>query len=129
MNELFRLPGGVRRDPAIDLWLMQQTAALGAIAQTWFTRIRECGDEVLELMHDGCPTACFGDIAFAYVNVFKAHVNVGFYLGAELNDPTGLLEGTGKRMRHVKVKPGTEVNAKALEALINAAYADVRSRL
>src|SRR3954463_3968721 len=120
MNELFRLPGGARRDPAIDLWLMQQTPALGAIARTWFTRIRECGDEVLELMHDGCPTACFGDAAFAYVNVFKAHVNVGFYRGADLHDPARLLEGTGKRMRHVKLKPGAAIDTGALNTLIDA---------
>jgi hypothetical protein len=91
--------------------------------------MRECGDDVRELMHDGSPTACVGDAPFAYVNVFKAHANVGFFFGAELDDPTGLLEGTGKRMRHVKMKPGAEVSFAALSALIDAAYADIRSRL
>jgi hypothetical protein len=129
MDDLFRLPGGVRRDSKIDLWLNKQDPELGAIAKTWFDRIRACGDEVLELMHDGMPTACFGDVAFAYVNVFKAHVNVGFFLGMDLKDPARLLEGTGKRMRHVKLKPGAPINAAALQELINAAYADVKSRL
>jgi hypothetical protein len=36
---------------------------LGAIAQKWFRVMRKCGDEVRELFHDGCPTAC-GDAAF-----------------------------------------------------------------
>ena len=91
--------------------------------------MRECGDDVRELMHDGCPVACVGDAPFGYVNVFKAHVNVGFYLGAALEDPTGLLVGTGKRMRHVKVKPGADLNFAALNALIDLAYADIKLRL
>jgi hypothetical protein len=68
------------------------------------------------------------DVPFGYVNVFKSHVNVGFFLGAELDDPAGLLQGTGRRMRHVKVKPGASMNSAALSALIRAAYEDVKSR-
>lgn len=56
-------------------------------------------------------------------------MNVGFFTGAMLQDPTGLLEGTGKRMRHVKLKPGREVSSDALNALIEAAYLDVKTRL
>jgi hypothetical protein len=80
-------------------------------------------------MHDGCPVACVGDVPFGYVNVFSKHVNVGFFLGAELPDPHRLLEGSGRRMRHVKVRPGVEVNTAALHELILAAYADVKARL
>ena len=68
--------------------------------------MRRRGADVHELMHDGCPTACVGDAAFGYVNAFREHVNVGFFTGAFLSDPDGLLEGTGKRMRHVKLRPG-----------------------
>jgi hypothetical protein len=67
------------------------------IATRWFLEMRQCDDEVRELMHDGCPVARVGDAPFGYVNVFKAHVSVGFLLGAELDDPTGLLRGTGRR--------------------------------
>lgn len=102
---------------------------LGAIAQHWFEVMRACGDDVRELLHDGHPTACLGEAAFGYVNAFKAHVNVGFFRGAEISDPDGLLEGTGKFMRHVKLMPGREANAKALEKLIGAAYTDMRGRL
>ena len=91
--------------------------------------MRECGDDVRELMHDGCPVACVGDAPFGYVNVFTAHVNVGFFHGAALDDPAGLLEGSGKRMRHVKLRPGADRNLAALSALIDAAYADIESRL
>ncbi len=125
----FRLPNAVRRDPAIDALLAEQAPALGSIAREWFTRIRECGDDVRELMHDGHATACVGDAAFAYVGVFKAHVDVGFFLGADLEDPAGLLEGRGLRMRHVKVRPGAHLDSSALAGLIEAAYAETRWRL
>ena len=129
MNKILRFSGAVRRDPAIDVWLNAQAPERGAIAHRWFVRMRECGDDVLELMHDGFPNACVTDAPFGYVNVFSAHVNVGFLYGAELEDPAGLLEGTGKRGRHVKLKPGAGLNEAALGALIDAAYADIKSRL
>ncbi len=56
--------------------------------------MRECGGDVRELMHDGCPTVCVGDAAFAYVNVFKAHMNVGFSWARSWKTRTVLLEGT-----------------------------------
>lgn len=107
----------------------ERSGELGAIARHWFEAMRACGDDVRELLHDGHPTACVADAAFAYVNVFKAHVNVGFFRGAELSDPHGLLEGTGKRMRHVKLRPEGGVDAAALSRLIHAAYTDMRGRL
>jgi hypothetical protein len=129
MNGMRRFSGGVKRDPAIDVWLHEKVPELGAIALKWFVRMRECGDDVRELMHDGYPVGCVEDAPFGYVNVFKAHVNVGFFFGADLEDPTGLLEGSGKRMRHVKVKPSADPNFAALSALIDAAYADIKARL
>jgi hypothetical protein len=129
MNRLFRLFDTVERDPAIDAWLKAQAGELGFIARYWFNLMRKSGDEFRELLHDGCPVACVGDAPFAYVNAFKAHVNVGFFQGAELPDPAGLLEGSGKNMRHVKLKPGVPVNATALATLINEAYSDIKARL
>ena len=122
-------PGAARRDPAIELWMLQHAGALGAIAQHWFEILRACGDDVRELLHDGHPTACVGEAAFAYVNAFSAHVNVGFFLGAEMSDPRGLLQGAGKFMRHVKLGPGQDVDAVALRRLIEASYADTRQRV
>lgn len=80
-------------------------------------------------MHDGCAVACIEDVPFAYVNSFKAHVNVGFFRGDQLEDPAALLQGRGKRMRHVRLIPGRETDAAALASLIDAAYADIKSRL
>ena len=129
MNGILRFSGAVERDPAIDVWLNKQPDELHSIAHEWFARMRECGDDVRELMHDGCPVACVEDAPFGYVNIFKAHVNVGFFNGAALQDPAGLLEGNGKRMRHVKLKLGSEVDSSALGALIVAAYLDIKARL
>jgi hypothetical protein len=109
--------------------MKEHPGELGAIAQRWFHVMRDCGDDVRELLHDGHPTACVADAAFAYVNAFKAHVNVGFFRGAEIADPDSLLEGTGKLMRHVKLRPGCDVDATALKKLVETAYADMKERL
>jgi len=129
METLLRFNGAVERDPAIDAWIRVRPGKLGAIAHHWFQVMRSCGDEVRELMHDGCPVACLGDVPFAYVNVFTAHVNVGFFQGATLPDPARLLQGAGKFMRHVKLRPQAPANAPALTALIHTAYADIKSRI
>jgi hypothetical protein len=121
MSRLFRLPDALPRSPDVDVWL-NEPGELRTLARKWFERMRRCGPDVHELMHDGAPTACVGDAAFAYVNAFTAHVNAGFFLGAELPDPAGLLEGTGKFMRHVKLRPGRPVDEAALKALIETAY-------
>jgi hypothetical protein len=129
MSQLWRFRTAVERDPAVDVWMHEHSDALGAIAQRWFEVIRSCGDDVRELLHDGHPTACVGNAAFAYINAFKAHVNVGFFRGTEIADPTGLLEGAGKVMRHVKLSPEREVDAVALRKLIETAYTDMKRRL
>ena len=126
---LMRFPSSVRRDPAIEKWMQEQPDELAAIAQQWFEVMRNCGADVRELMHDDQPTACVGDAAFAYVDAFTAHVNVGFFRGAQLADPNGLLEGTGKFMRHVKLRPARDVDAAAMRKLVETAYTDMRSRL
>lgn len=123
-----RFPTAVGRDPAIEAWMREHAGELGAIARRWFEVMRACGNDVRELLHDGHPTACVGDAAFGYVNAFSAHVNVGFFLGATLPDPSRLLEGTGKFMRHVKLRPEREIEAAALRRLITTAYIDMKKR-
>lgn len=129
-DDILRFNGATPHHPAVDAWFAARpSAALAAIARGWFDRMRQCGDDVLELVHDGCPVACVApDVPFACVNVFTAHVNVGFFNGAALPDPARLLQGSGKRMRHVKLRPGSETRAAALRALIDAAYLDSRTR-
>jgi hypothetical protein len=126
-TELLRFNDAVERDPAIDAWMNEHGGELGAIAHQWFEVMRKCGDEVREILHDGCPVACLGDAAFGYVNVFTSHVNVGFFRGAALPDPTRMLQGTGKFMRHVKLRPGTATDAASLSKLIETAYSDIKA--
>jgi len=128
-TELLRFDGAVDRDPMIDRWLREHAGELGAIAREWFERMRNCGDEVRELLHDGHPVACLGDAPFGYVNVFTSHVNIGFFQGAALPDPARLLQGTGKFMRHVKLQPASAIDVAALGRLVDIAYEDMKARV
>ena len=128
-GRVMRFDGAVKRDHAVDAWFSEQPEELGAIARKWFAVMRGCGDDVRELLHDDQPTVCIGDAAFAYVDAFTSHVNVGFFRGAELVDPDRLLAGRGKFMRHVKLRPGEDIDAAALTRLIESAYADMRRRV
>ena len=129
MQQIFWFSNVARRDSAVDAWIQAQPVELSAIAQYWFNTIRMCGEDVRELLHDGHPTACIGNAAFAYVNAFTAHVNVGFFHGSKLADPAQLLEGAGKYMRHVKLRPDVDIDSKALIELIKSAYIDMQGRL
>lgn len=128
MDHLFRLPGAMRRDPAVEAWFAA-SEPLRVIVQPWFALMRACGDDLRETLHDHAPTACIGDVAFGYVNAFRAHASVGFFHGAALPDPARLLEGEGKRMRHVKLHAGAAFDDAPLRALIAAAAEDVRRRM
>ena len=128
-TQLLRFTGSVERDPAITAWIKEHPGDLGDIARRWFEVMRQAGDEVREVFHDGCPVVCLGDAPFAYVNVFTSHVNVGFFHGAALPDPGRLLQGSGKFMRHVKLTPRAASNEAALLGLIDAAYWDIKARV
>lgn len=129
MKDLLRFPGAARRDLRVEAWFSDFPDPLRLMTRGWFERMRSCGADVRELLHDGCPVACVRDAPFGYVNAFKTHANVGFLYGAMLADPAGLLEGAGKRMRHVKLRPGKEPDIEALSHLIVAAYHDIQRRL
>ena len=129
MSRLMRGFKTVKRSGEINVWFKVHADDLGALAKQWFEVLRGCGDDVREVLHDGHPTACVEDVAFAYVNAFKAHVNLGFFLGAYIDDPAELLEGTGKFMRHVKLRPGSDIDTKALKTLVQTAYKDIKQRI
>ncbi len=61
---------------------------------------------------------------YAYVLTNKAWVNLGFYHAVDLPDPEGLLEGTGARMRHVKVRSFEDADAPAVRLRIAAAVTE-----
>ena len=129
MSGFLRFDGAVRHQPQIDAWFDARRPDLAAIAREWFAVMRSCGQDVTELLHDGHPTACVGDAAFGYVNVFTSHVSIGFFHGASLKDPARLLQGTARFMRHVKARPAALPDSPALKALVWAAYADIAARL
>jgi len=89
MRRFFPLPGARRRHPEIEAWFSKRHDRLGVIAKHWFDIIRGCGDDVREILHDGHATACAGEAAFAYVDSFSSHANVGFFGGADLPEPDG----------------------------------------
>lgn len=126
---LFPLDDAQREDAAVRRWFDEPASPTRALARHWFDAWRACGPDVHELLHDGHPTACVQRFALGYVAAFKAHVNVGFFLGSTLADPAGLLEGEGRFMRHVKLRPGTAHPDEPLRALMQAAYNDLKSRL
>ena len=127
IEAMFRLPGASHRDPRIETWFASDDP-LRQMMRRWFQTLRALGADVRETLHDGQPTACVADAAFAYVDAFKAHAGLGFFHGAALPDPAKLLEGTGKRMRHVKLRWGKPIDEAALRGLVEAAYADIRRR-
>jgi len=129
VSSFLRFNGAIRHQPQIDRWFESQRQELAVIARDWFSQMRDCGQDVTELLHDGHPTACVEDAAFGYVNVFTAHVNVGFFHGASLEDPSQVLQGTGRFMRHVKARPGALPDRVTLEALVRAAYTDIKTKL
>ncbi|MCK6575113.1 DUF1801 domain-containing protein [Myxococcota bacterium] len=129
MSKCLRFHGATRDRTAIDGWFATRDPALAALARAWFAEMRACGPDVTELVHDGYPTACVEDAAFGYVGVFTAHVNIGFFQGASLPDPAGLLQGDGRFMRRVRARPDARPDADALRTLIRAAYDDIKARL
>jgi hemoglobin len=129
VSGFLRFDGAARHEPRIDQWFDARPSDLASIARQWFAEMRRCGPDVTELLHDGHPTACVGDAAFGYVNVFSSHVNIGFFHGASFADPGQLLQGTGRFMRHVKANPASLPDAASLTALIHTAYVDIKKRL
>ncbi|MEO0341125.1 MAG: DUF1801 domain-containing protein [Bacteroidota bacterium] len=64
---------------------------------------------------------------YVYVLPHKSWVNLGFYQGALLDDPDGLLEGTGKKLRHIKIKSVEQAQLPAIQSLIGVALEERRA--
>lgn len=78
--------------------------------------------EATETFKWSAPTYEYNGLLCA-ISPGKGYVRLQFYHGADLNDPEGLLEGTGKDLRHVKVRSLDEENREALKALVKQAAA------
>ena len=106
---------------------------LAAIARRLRTMIRDVDANVVETVRLGDHAATFGvgpkkmTDGYAYIMPMRGYVNLGFYQGAVLADPKQLLEGTGKGLRHVKIRTLAEADRPAVRALVAAALARRRS--
>jgi hypothetical protein len=72
-------------------------------------------------------TERLGD-AFCHVAVYTHHLNLGFNRGADLDDPKGLLQGTGKRIRHLRVKQPSDLESPHVRSFVQAAIAQTQHR-
>ena len=97
---------------------------------------------ILQIDPEACEVVRLGDRAatygcgprkmidgYAYILPYRSWVNLGFYRGASLADPEKLLEGTGVRMRHVKMRSVEDVQRPGVRGLIREACAERRAAL
>ncbi|MFO1452561.1 MAG: DUF1801 domain-containing protein [Opitutaceae bacterium] len=66
---------------------------------------------------------------YAYLSLQSGYVNLGFYRGVALPDPAGLLEGTGKQLRHVKIRELDSTRLQAVESLLRHALSERQQAL
>ena len=104
--------------------------ALRPICEALRAQITSLHPEFFEVVWPKQKIASFGtgpakrSEHYAYIAVHGAHVNLGFYHGASLPDPERLLEGSGKELRHIKMRDVSSSNSPAVIALLRAAIAD-----
>ena len=102
---------------------------LAAIARRLRTIIRAVDASTVETVRLGDNAATYGvgpkkmTDGYAYIMPMRGYINLGFYQGAVLADPETLLEGTGKGLRHVKIRSLAEANRRAVRALVAMALA------
>lgn len=102
---------------------------LAAIARRLRAMIRGVDASTVETVRLGDNAATYGvgpkkmTDGYAYIMPMRGYVNLGFYQGALLADPQRLLEGTGKGLRHVKIRTLSDANRPSVRALVAAALA------
>jgi hypothetical protein len=103
---------------------------LRLICETIRSLIASLHKDVVEVVWPRQKIASFGvgpkkmTEHYAYFAVQSDHVNLGFYHGASLSDPARLLEGTGKKLRHVKLHSLSASKSPAITALLRQAIAE-----
>ena len=66
---------------------------------------------------------------FCYIGAHRDHANLGFYYGAELPDPEGLMEGTGQKLRHIKVRDTEGIDLSSLRRYVQLALDERKETL
>lgn len=115
---------------------MDQTEpALRPIARHLRQLVLEVHPEAVESVRLGDRSATYGlgprkmREGYCYVLPYRAWVNLGFYQGVSLPDPDGLLEGSGARLRHVKIRAVEDADRPAVRGLVEAALQERRAAL
>jgi len=117
-------------DAPFEAILTDSAAEVRAVARQARALIAEVHPDAVEVVWPTQGSAGYGvgprkmSDHYAYLFPHKRHVNLGFTRGATLDDPDGLLEGTGKALRHVKLRTDADVERPALRALLAAAVAE-----
>lgn len=106
----------------VDAYITDQPEPLTDLLRELRRLIREEAPEAGESIKWGHPTY-EARCNICYVSAHSEHVNLGFFRGADLDDPQRLLEGTGKSLRHVKVRPGDPVPEDGIRGLLRDAFA------
>lgn len=108
---------------------------LKPVVQRLRALIREIHPEACEVVRLGDRAATYGCgprkmiDGYAYILPYRSWVNLGFYRGTSLTDPEKLLEGTGARMRHVKIRTVEDVERPGVRGLVREACAERRDAL
>jgi hypothetical protein len=115
---------GLVEDEKIDSLLSRRTAEVQGLARAMRALVRDAAPRAAEVIYHGA--LCYGATARpstlkVYLSFHASHVNLGFYFGANLPDKDALLEGDGKRMRHIKIRSQVEIRKQPFQRLIKAA--------
>lgn len=112
-------------DETVDELFPTMPAAVRAILDEIRRTVRDTLPDATEIFYHGAlgygPTASGFD-RILYVMPQNGYANLGFFFGTDVPDPTGLLEGTGKRMRHVKIRSVLAAQNPALVPMVRAAW-------
>lgn len=103
-----------------DTYVRSLKAPVAAIAGELRAMVRKTAPDLEEKIKYSFPHYDLGGTV-VYIMAASEHVDLGFYDGVDLKDPKKLLEGTGKRLRHVKIRTPGDVRNPALKALLKEA--------
>ncbi|WP_164215076.1 DUF1801 domain-containing protein [Virgibacillus sp. YIM 98842] len=111
------------RSADVDKFMEELPADIKELAEKLRYIIHEADDNLKEEIKWRKPCFSKGGTDICYLQTAKKHVNLGFYFGASLQDEGNLLEGEGKKMRHIRVRKPEEIQPDKFTALIQEAIA------
>ena len=110
------------RSKNVDSWISEHDPALRQICEALRNIILDAGPELRESIKWSNPIYEKNGRVF-YLSATERYVNLGFFDGANLADPDGRIAGTGKKMRHVKVRALEDIDKVQFAAWVGEAIA------